>query len=125
MSCICTGGMMLVRGVPTCATCNKPVSQPSAAASVEVSTERLPTDLSDDERGRDAFNRACRTGRVNGARKIGRNWVAPLDAWNSRSPAQRPRGLAGKQTKGGRVVPLRSNDDAVLAELGLGTRRAG
>ncbi len=121
MACTCTGGVMLVRGVPTCATCNKAISQ--LAAPAEVSSVRLPVDAKDV----DAFNRACRTGRVTGARKMGRVWVATLDAWNARSRAEAPRGIAPrKNMKGGTVTPIRSNDDAdVLAELGLGSRRAG
>lgn len=58
-------------------------------AVVEVSSLRLPIDARD----REHFNRECRAGRVRGAYKRGRVWIAELEAWNARAPAPRPRGL--------------------------------
>lgn len=118
MGCSCTGGLMLVRGVPSCATCNAPVALQPTATTVEVSSVRLPADVKD----ADAFNRACRMGRVAGARKVGRIWVAPAEGWAGRQPAGAPKGLATKKTTSRRSTPTRTADDAVLAELGLGTR---
>lgn len=52
------------------------------------STHRLPPDA----KNADAFNRACRSGRVQGARKSesGRAWICTHAAWDSRAPAPRP-----------------------------------
>jgi hypothetical protein len=90
----------------------------------EVSSVRIPADA----KNPDAFNRACRSGRVEGARKVGRIWICTLDAWNARRPAERPRGIAKrtKPTKAPSRTPRREPVELradVLAELGLGTRR--
>lgn len=68
----------------------------------EYSTLRLPVDA----KSADAFNRACRAGRVAGATKRGRVWKCTRAAWDGRAKAPSP------------LAP--SNDVApdVLAELG-------
>lgn len=109
LTCTSCGATTTVGNSTACAT----------SAPAEVSSVRLPADAKD----RDAFNRACRSGRVRGAVKRGRVWTCTLAAWNERAPAQTPRGLVSRKTKGGSVTPIRPADDAVLAELGLGARR--
>jgi len=103
-----------------CAACGASLSTPVAnTAPVEVSSVRLPVDAK-----RDAFNRACRSGRVRGARKQGRVWICTLEAWNARADAPAPAGLP-KRKRSARVMPLRPKDDHdVCAELGLAARRS-
>jgi hypothetical protein len=80
----------------------------------EYSTFNLPPDA----KNVDAFNRACRSGRVAGATKRGRAWVCSPLAWDAREAAPSPRVAKRKST--------RANDDGIdddiLAELGA--RRA-
>jgi hypothetical protein len=97
----------------------------SQATPAEVSTVRLPADAKNE----DAFNRACRSGRVEGARKVGRIWVATLDAWNRRASAEQPKGIAPRtrrksppETAAASATELRAD---VLAELGAVVRRVG
>jgi len=82
------------------------------------STYHLPPDA----KSADAFNRACRTGRVEGATKRGRAWSCSAAAWEARRAAPAPRGLA-------RVAAFGSDDASdvldvsVLAELGAAPAR--
>lgn len=64
----------------------------SASPPAEVSSVRLPPDA----KSTDAFNRACRTGRVVGATKRGRIWTCSRSAWDARKPAGRPAGIADR-----------------------------
>lgn len=86
----------------------------------EVSSVRLPADAKNVE----AFNLACRSGRVDGARKRGRIWVCTLEAWNNRTPAERPR-IKQQRSASEAKAPSRvrhaavTRDVDVLRELGL------
>lgn len=90
------------------------------------STHRLPPDA----KNADAFNRACRTGRVHRARKVGRVWVCARDAWDSRAPAPRPD--VEPKTHRAKRLPRREAikversavGDDLLAELGAARRRS-
>lgn len=58
----------------------------AAHAPDEVSSVRLPLDC----RSADEFTKACREGRVQDARKVGRIWIASVDAWNARARGRAP-----------------------------------
>lgn len=52
----------------------------------EVSSVRLPPDA----KNADVFNRACRSGRVKGARKVGKVWIATRGDWEARERCKPP-----------------------------------
>jgi hypothetical protein len=71
----------------------------------------------------DAFNRACRLGRVSDAQKNGRVWSCTITAWNERAPALRPRGLPAHVPSPRNASPVGGGvSPTILAELGA--RRA-
>lgn len=127
-SCTCTSTIMLRAGAVVCATCGAPIVEETVSTPSEVSSVKLPADA----KSADAFNRACRSGRVDGARKVGRVWIATLDAWNRRAAAPAPSGVPARArvtryrgvTGNAGALPSVS-DAALLAELGLETRRTG
>ena len=82
------------------------------STSVEYSTVRLPADC----KSADQFNRACRAGRVAGARKAGRVWICSHAAWEARTPTPVPT-IA-------RAPELPTVSSSVLAELGAVARSA-
>jgi hypothetical protein len=112
--CTCTAPVMLRAGAVVCATCGAPVV---GEAPAEVyTTLRLPPDC----KTADRFTRACRSGRVVGAVKRGRDWSCSAEAWEARGPAGTPPGLTPKRkplakTKGPEL-PTVSED--LLRELG-------
>lgn len=69
-----------------CETIIMPLRSHDSATVVEVSTHHIPPDCPNAA----AFNRACRSGRVHGARKIGRVWLCTREAWDQRTAAPRP-----------------------------------
>lgn len=103
-------------GALYCAACGASLASPTTAIT-EVSSVRPPVDATADQ-----FNRACRSGRVVGARKRGRVWIATVENWNARATAPAPHGVAQREKKPANVTPIRP-DAAVLEELGLSSRR--
>lgn len=99
------------------------LAQSLETSPAEVSSVRLPADAAH----ADAFNRACRSGRVVGARKVGRIWLCSLENWNRRAAAPRPQGLPKRPSNAAaKRVSTVTRDVDVLAELGLESgRRAG
>jgi hypothetical protein len=92
-------------------------------------TKNKPADCPSD----DAFNKACRTGRVKGARKLGRFWTCSAEAWAERAPAGRPAGLEGRPRKAraktlprvGLLNRFSTEPDPLLEELGVRRKRTG
>lgn len=77
-SCSCAAAPILILdGVVACGLCRAPVF---AALADECSTRALPRDA----KNAAAFNRACRLGLVDGARKVGRIWICSRQAWDAR-----------------------------------------
>ena len=120
-TCSCTSTILLRAGALVCASCNAPIVGPGEVTRT-FTTNSLPPDAKDAA----AFNRACRSGRVRGAFKIGRIWSCDADAWRDRARAPRPRGLAPKISKRAKALKVEpSTRDALLEELGLTTKRTG
>lgn len=117
-TCTCTSVVALRHGSAVCASCGAAIiSDVLSGSDDEVSSVRLPVDA----RSVDAFNRACRTGRVRGAVKRGRIWTCSRTAWNARSAAETPPGLPSRKRK-----PMTTEgglSDDLLSELGLSPRR--
>lgn len=119
---------VIVAGVLVCGVCKLPPVMVVEHVEPEVSSLALPLDC----RSADAFNRACREGRVHGARKLGRVWICSRAAWEARTrtapnvpPASRAKAratrLAPPTTPAVRADEL---DADTLTEMGA-TRRAG
>lgn len=115
MACGCTGGMMLVRGVPTCTTCHAPVVLPAASGPYSQLDGERPSGV-----GRARYLRAWRRGRAAADPEVtadGRARLMTPAAWRSHGAS------AAHERRPPKVTPIRPADDAVLVELGLGTRR--
>lgn len=107
-----------------CAGCSAPIvgEHEDSGASAIYTTHRLPADTKNAE----AFNRACRSGRVDGAAKRGRVWSCTREAWDARRPALAPRIVGAKtrakplsRAKGTCELPRVSED--VLRAMGART----
>lgn len=109
-TCSHIGAPVLIgaRGL-ACARCDAPIVSDGLA--VEFTTVHLPPDC----KSADAFNRACRAGRVAGARKSGRVWICTREAWAVRAKASRPPGLPSQVKACADVVGVSTG---LLAELG-------
>lgn len=119
-TCGCTSAILLRAGAATCATCGAPILAPGAGARIFTSVN-LPPDVRD----ADTFNRACRSGRVRGAYKLGRVWYAADDAWRARERAPRPRGLPLPKPRAHVEATPPSAADALLVELGATRKKTG
>lgn len=127
-TCSCTSTPLLRGGAVVCASCGAPVVADARVEAIdgEVSTYRLPPDA----KSPDAFNRACRSGRVEGARKVGRAWLCSREAWSARTAAPVPTVARAKQVARPRLTSPKSSapelpavDAETLAEMGATTRR--
>lgn len=115
--CACEVAPPIIRrGALHCGACG-------ARLVVAAEVEEIFTTHRNPAKNADAFNRACRAGRVRGAWKDGRTWCCSATAWRERerppAPRVRPKGAPARAP----AKPTKPTP-AVLARLGGERRRA-